>query len=122
MGLLSPVEQLGFIQSILFRFARVTADIGIHLHRWSRERAIDYLRETVGFELFFPFDVEVDRYCAEPAGFAGDALSVLTLMRLGAGRSGAALRRFHDAVLNSGPLGVEALEVVARNPLTLSRG
>ena len=67
MGLLSPVEQLGFIQSILFRLARVTADIGIHLRGWGRARAVHYLEETVGFELFFPFAVEVDRYAAEPA-------------------------------------------------------
>ncbi|MDB5721817.1 MAG: hypothetical protein JWP15_2435, partial [Alphaproteobacteria bacterium] len=30
IGLLSMVEQLGFIQSVLFRLARATADIGIH--------------------------------------------------------------------------------------------
>jgi uncharacterized protein (DUF885 family) len=115
IGLLSPVEQLGFIQSVLFRLARVTADIGIHFHRWDRARAIHYLQETVGFELFFPFDVEVDRYCAEPAGFAGDALSAITLRRLGAARmkrGPAAMRSFHDAVLNHGPLNVEGLETV----------
>jgi uncharacterized protein (DUF885 family) len=115
IGLLSPVEQLGFIQSVLFRLARVTADIGIHFHRWDRARAIHYLQETVGFELFFPFDVEVDRYCAEPAGFAGDALSAITLRRLGAARmkrGPAAMRSFHDAALNHGPLNVEGLETV----------
>jgi uncharacterized protein (DUF885 family) len=111
MGLLSAVEQLGFIQSVLFRLARVTADIGLHVHRWDRPRALRYLQETVGFDLFFPFDVEVDRYCAEPAGFAGDALCATTLMRLGARRSGAGLRRFHDAVLDRGPVSAEVLKV-----------
>lgn len=107
-----PADQLGFIQSRLFRLARVTADIGIHLRRWSRARAIRYLEETVGFELFFPFAVEVDRYAAEPASFAGDLMVAQELLRLGApGREGgpAALRRYHDAVLNRGPVSAETI-------------
>lgn len=114
MGLLSPLEQLGFIQSVLFRLARVTCDIGLHLRRWDRARALRYLEETVGFELFFPFAVEVDRYAAEPAAFAGDAMVALTLRRLGreAAASGRA-REYHDAVLNRGPLSAEAIERIA---------
>jgi len=113
MGIFTPVEQIGFLQSWLFRLARVAADIGIHVHRWSRARAVAYLTETVGFELFFPFAVEVDRYAAEPAGFAGDAVAALTLAELAKRRTGpAAMRAFHDAVLNRGPLSVEALRAV----------
>jgi uncharacterized protein (DUF885 family) len=112
MGLLSPVEQLGFIQSMLFRLARVTADIGIHLHRWERARAVHYLEETVGFELFFPFAVEVDRYSAEPAGFAGDAMVALNLRRLAPDGSGARTRRFHQGVLDRGPLSAEAIAML----------
>jgi uncharacterized protein (DUF885 family) len=111
MGLLSPADQLGFIQSLLFRLARVTCDIGIHLRRWDRARAIAYLEEIVGFELFFPFAVEVDRYAVEPGAFAGDAMVALTLRRLGrkAAASGG-LRDFHAAVLDRGPMSAEAIE------------
>ena len=111
IGLLSPAEQLGFIQSLLFRLARVTCDIGIHLRKWDPARAIAYLEETVGFELFFPFAVEVDRYAVEPGAFAGDAMVALTLRRLGrkAAASGR-LRDFHAAVLDRGPLSAEAIE------------
>lgn len=113
MGLLSPVEQLGFIQSLLFRLARVTCDIGIHLRRWDRARAIRYLEETVGFELFFPFAVEVDRYAVEPGAFAGDAMVALTLIRLGRrAKASGRIREFHDAVLNRGPVSAEAIERV----------
>jgi len=108
MGVMTPVEELGFIQSFLFRLARVTADIGLHLRRWDRARALRYLKETVGFELFFPFAVEVDRYAAEPAGFAGDAMVALELRRLRPERD-ARLRAFHDSVLNRGPLSAEAI-------------
>lgn len=86
-GLLSPAEQLGFIQSLLFRLARVTCDMGIHLNRWDRARAIAYLKENVGFESFFPFAVEVDRYAAEPAAFAGDAMVALELLCLTVSRN-----------------------------------
>ena len=113
IGLLSPIEQLGFIQSMLFRLARVTADIGIHLRRWERARAVHYLEETVGFELFFPFAVEVDRYSAEPAGFAGDAMVALTLGRLAPRGPGPPVRRFHEAVLDRGPLSAEAIAALA---------
>lgn len=109
MGILSPVQQLGFLQSLLFRLARVTADIGLHVHRWSRGRAIRYLEETVGFELFFPFAVEADRYAAEPAGFAGDAVMAIELMRRGRNLGPAQARLFHNAVLNRGPLSIDAL-------------
>jgi uncharacterized protein (DUF885 family) len=112
MGLLSPVEQLGFLQSMLFRLARIAADIGIHLRRWERAQAIRYLEETVGFELFFPFAVEVDRYVAEPASFAGDALVALTLGSLAPKRPGPRARRFHAAVLDRGPLSAEAIAAV----------
>ncbi|MET1111781.1 MAG: DUF885 domain-containing protein [Allosphingosinicella sp.] len=111
LGLLSPLEQLGLLQSVLFRLARVTCDIGLHLRRWDRARALRYLEDVVGFELFFPFAVEVDRYAAEPGAFAGDATVALTLRRLG--RSAAAsgrLRAFHDSVLDRGPLSAETIE------------
>lgn len=112
MGLLSPIEQLGFLQSWLFRLARVRADIGIHVHRWNRARAIHFLEETVGFELFFPFAVEVDRYCIEPAAFAGDALVALALCDAAPIRPDVA-KGFHDLVLNHGPLSLDALATIA---------
>jgi uncharacterized protein (DUF885 family) len=111
MGLLSPIEQIGFIQSFLFRLARIAADIGVHLHRWSRAQALRYLEEIVGFELFFPFAVEVDRYAAEPAGFAGDGYCAATLRHM-APASPSRARAFHDRVLNHGPLPVEALREI----------
>src|SRR5205085_1060569 len=95
-------------QSFLFRLARVAVDLGLHLHRWDRARALHFLEEVVGFELFFSFTVEVDRYAAEPAGFAGDAFLAASLRRRSPSRPVAA-RAFHDRVLNHGPLSVEAL-------------
>jgi uncharacterized protein (DUF885 family) len=111
IGMLSPIEQIGFIQSWSFRLARVAADIGIHVHRWSRARAVAFLEERVGFELFFPFTTEVDRYAAEPAGFAGDAVAALALREMSPAMPAAA-RAYHDRVLDRGPLSVEALREI----------
>ncbi|HEY1604284.1 MAG TPA: DUF885 family protein [Allosphingosinicella sp.] len=111
LGIMRPIEQIGFIQSWLFRLARVAADLGIHLHRWDHARALRFLEEAVGFELFFPFAAEVDRYAAEPAGFAGDAFTAMSLRRMRPNVPSAG-RAFHDRVLNHGPLSVEALREI----------
>ncbi len=60
-----PLGRIGYLQSILFRAARLVVDTGIHDRRWSRERAVDYLTETTGL----PRDAmerEVARYAVWP--------------------------------------------------------
>ena len=38
-----PLGRAGFLQSFLFRAARLVVDTGIHSKRWSREQATDYM-------------------------------------------------------------------------------
>ena len=38
-----PLGRAGFLQSFLFRAARLVVDTGIHRKRWSREQATDYM-------------------------------------------------------------------------------
>ena len=65
-----PLERAGYLQSFLFRAARLVVDTGLHARRWSRERATDYLVETTGFAR--PRSQrEVERYCTQ----AGQACS-----------------------------------------------
>ncbi len=57
-----PIGRAGFLQSFLFRAARLVVDTGIHSKRWSREQATDYLARTTGFAR--PRSQrEVERYC-----------------------------------------------------------
>jgi len=66
----TPLERAGYLQSFLFRAARLVVDTGIHTKRWSREQATDYLVKTTGFAR--PRSQrEVERYCTQ----AGQACS-----------------------------------------------
>ena len=69
-GYATPVERAGYLQSYLFRAARLVADTGIHAKRWTRDQATDYFVDTVGFAR--PRSQrEVERYCTQ----AGQACS-----------------------------------------------
>jgi uncharacterized protein (DUF885 family) len=64
MGVYSsdPLGRAGFLQSFLFRAARLVVDTGIHAKKWSREQATDYMVQTTGFAR--PRSQrEVERYC-----------------------------------------------------------
>ena len=64
-GYATPLERAGFLQSYLFRAARLVVDTGIHTKRWTREQATQYLVDTVGFAQ--PRSQrEVERYCTQP--------------------------------------------------------
>jgi uncharacterized protein (DUF885 family) len=66
----TPLERAGYLQSFLFRAARLVVDTGLHSKKWSREKATDYLVATTGFAQ--PRSQrEVERYCTQ----AGQACS-----------------------------------------------
>jgi uncharacterized protein (DUF885 family) len=69
-GYANPLEKAGYLQSFLFRAARLVVDTGIHAKRWTREQATDYMVATTGFAR--PRSQrEVERYCTS----AGQACS-----------------------------------------------
>lgn len=114
-----PVGRLGYLQSLLFRAARMVADTGLHSERWSRGQAIDYLVDTTGLPRA-EMEREVDRYTIWPGQAASYMIGRETIRRLrqSADRElGSAfdLRAFHDAVLAGGARPLPRLEADIRD-------
>ena len=62
LGGYTGIESAGYLQSFLFRAARLVVDTGLHSKGWSREKATDYMVATTGFAR--PRSQrEVERYC-----------------------------------------------------------
>lgn len=62
LGGYDGIERAGYLQSFLFRAARLVVDTGLHHKRWTREQATRYLVETTGFTPGRS-QREVERYC-----------------------------------------------------------
>ncbi|MDO7833571.1 DUF885 domain-containing protein [Sphingobium sp. HBC34] len=64
-GYATPIDRAGYLQSFLFRAARLVVDTGLHAKRWTRAQATDYMVEKTGFAR--PrCQREVERYCTQP--------------------------------------------------------
>ena len=114
LGLHDTRSEIGRLQSMLFRASRLVVDTGIHAMRWTREEAIDYMRENTGMPLGEVI-TEVERYIAMPGQACSYMLgmkSILAARNAAQARLGDAFRLpdFHDAVLANGPLPIEVLE------------
>jgi uncharacterized protein (DUF885 family) len=108
-----PLGRAGFLQSFLFRAARLVVDTGIHSKRWSREQATDYMVQTTGYARARS-QREVERYCT----MIGQACSykvghtAWTRARAEAQKTLGAkfdLKRFHE-ILREGAMPLSILE------------
>lgn len=109
-----PMDNLGRLQAELFRAVRLVVDTGIHHKRWTREQAIDYMREKTGNA---ESDVisEIERYIADPGqalAYKVGMLKILELRKKAKAALGESfdLSRFHDAVLAHGQVPMTILE------------
>jgi uncharacterized protein (DUF885 family) len=110
----NPMGRVGYLQSMLFRAARLVVDTGLHARRWTRQQAIAYLVSAVG-ETVNRATAEVDRYCVMPAQALSYKIGHLRWQQLrmaAQARLGAAfdLRRFHSDTLRWGAMPLDLLD------------
>ena len=113
-----PFGRLGYLQSLAFRAARLVVDTGLHDLRWSREKAIQVFVDADG-STEDDLAAEVDRYCAWPGQACGYKIGHSEIVRLrGAAQAALGerydLRRFDDAVVETGAVPITLLERVVR--------
>jgi uncharacterized protein (DUF885 family) len=108
----NPLGRLGYLQSAAFRAARLVADTGLHVMRWSREQAIEHMVEATGNPRT-RMTTEVERYAVWPGQACAYMIGRETIRSLREKAKTALgvkfdIRRFHDVVLRNGsvPLGV----------------
>ena len=113
----TPYDRFGMLGYQIWRAARLVVDTGVHAQGWTRERALDYLREYTALPER-EIGTEVDRYIAWPGQALSYYLGERALLE-GRARAERALgerfniRAFHDAVLELGsvPLPVLAARI-----------
>ena len=114
MGLYSgDTDRLGMVSFDAWRAARLVVDTGIHAMGWSRQQAIDFMREHTALAPRSIAD-EVDRYIALPGQALAYKTGQLELLRIredARRRLGPAfdIRAFHDVVLLDGALPLATL-------------
>ncbi len=109
-----PYADFGRLGMELWRATRLVVDTGIHDKRWTREQAIQYLKDNTPNP---QGDIEkaIERYVVYPGQATAYLIGKLKIMEL-RGRAQAALgakfdfRSFHDVVLESGPVPLDVLE------------
>ena len=119
MGLYSSdVDRLGMVSADAWRAGRLVTDTGIHALGWSRQQAIDFLREWTPIGLL-TVEQEVDRYIGMPGqavSYKIGQIEIMRLRRLAESSLGTSfdIKGFHDVMLTSGamplPLLADAVE------------
>lgn len=110
----SPHEHYGRLEMEMWRAARLVVDTGIHLHHWSRSKAIEFMATHLTLSRA-TIESEVDRYASLPAqalGYQIGNLKLRELRRRAEEKLGASFshRRFHEAVMSAGAVTLPVLD------------
>lgn len=102
----TPYEEFGRETFEMWRAARLVIDTGLHTQGWTRQQAIDYLKENTALAQL-DIENEVDRYIAWPGqalAYKIGELKMREMRALAEKELGSDFdqRTFHDAILNMG--------------------
>ena len=109
-----PVGQIGYLQSLMFRAARLVVDTGIHSKGWSREEGIRYMMEAYGDQEGAATS-EVERYCGWPGQACAYKVGHNEWVRLREKAKTSLgsrfdIKGFHDTALAAGGVPLSVLE------------
>jgi uncharacterized protein (DUF885 family) len=109
----TPYDRFGMLNYQIWRAARLVVDTGLHSQGWSRDRALDYLREYTALPEH-EIETEVDRYIAWPAQALSYYLGEDAILKARSKAETALggrfnLRAFHDTVLELGSVPIPVL-------------
>jgi uncharacterized protein (DUF885 family) len=115
MGLFDkPEDYFGHLNDEMLRAARLVVDTGMHEKGWSREQAIKYFSDTLGYSEA-ESRAQIERYMVWPGqalGYKIGSLKIQELRRRAEKELGPkfSLPKFHEIVLNEGTLPLALLE------------
>jgi uncharacterized protein (DUF885 family) len=113
----TPTDKFGMLGYQIWRAARLVVDTGIHSQGWTRERAIQYMKDNTALP-DHEIETEVDRYISWPAQALSYYLGEMAIRKARAKAEAALgvkfnIRAFHDTILRMGsvPLPVLTAEI-----------
>ena len=100
----SLYDELGVLQSEMFRANRLVVDTGLHYKKWTREKAMEYMKKVTGMS-DTEVRVEIERYIVWPGqatSYKMGMIKILDLRDKAMKELGAKfdLRKFHSIVLD----------------------
>ena len=107
-------DELGVLQSEMFRANRLVVDTGMHYKRWTREEAMAYMKKTTGMS-DTEVRVEIERYIVWPAQATSYKMGMLKILELRKKAKAAMgdsfdIKEFHTIVLDQGIVPLFILE------------
>jgi uncharacterized protein (DUF885 family) len=107
-------DELGVLQSEMFRANRLVVDTGMHHKRWTREEGMTYMKETTGMS-DTEVRVEIERYIVWPGQATSYKMGMLKILELRKRAQEAMgdnfdLKDFHSIVLDQGIVPLFVLE------------
>jgi len=108
------LDELGVLQSEMFRANRLVVDTGMHHKKWTREEAMTYMKNTTGMS-DTEVRVEIERYIVWPGQATSYKMGMLKILELREKAKVALgdrfdLKTFHSIVLDQGIVPLFILE------------
>ena len=109
-----PYSKFGKLTYEMWRACRLVVDTGMHAFGWSRQQAIDFMKESTA-KTENDIVVEIDRYIVWPGQALAYKLGELKIKQLRAQAKKELgerfdVRTFHNAMLDNGPLPLDILD------------